>query len=82
MELMNGFATEAITRPDSLLFRKIKNEKDPFKRAEIAFLSILGRVATSSERVVLLKQLHRGSDKEMRNLIWALLNTPEFFFIK
>ena len=41
MELMNGFATEAIIRPDSMLFRKIKNETNTFKRAEIAFLSIL-----------------------------------------
>ncbi|MFP6900588.1 MAG: DUF1553 domain-containing protein, partial [Opitutales bacterium] len=82
MELMNGFATEAIIRPDSLLFRKMKNEEDVFKRAEIAFLSILGRVATTTERLVLLKQLHRGDDKEMGDLIWALLNTPEFFFIK
>ena len=82
MELMNGFATEAIIRPDSMLFRKIKNETNTFKRAEIAFLSILGREATKSERVLLLKQLHGGKDQDMGDLIWALINTPEFFFVK
>lgn len=82
MELMNGFATEALTRPDSLIFRKMKYEKNPAKRAEVVFLSILNRTTTQSERDLLLKQLSRGDEKDMADLIWALLTTPEFFFIK
>ncbi len=82
MELMNGFATEALTHPDSLIFRKMKNEADPAKRAEVVFLSILSRATTKSERKLLLDQLSRGDDKDMADLIWALLTTPEFFFIK
>lgn len=82
MELMNGFATEALTRPDSLIFRKMKNEENPAKRAEIVFLSILSRTTTKSERHLLLDQLSNGDDADMADLIWALLNTPEFFFIK
>ncbi len=82
MELMNGFATEALTQPDSLIFRKMKYEKNPAKRAEVVFLSILSRTTTEMERKLLLEQLSRGDDKDMADLIWALLTTPEFFFIK
>ncbi|MFP6854409.1 MAG: DUF1553 domain-containing protein, partial [Opitutales bacterium] len=82
MELMNGFATEALTQSDSLIFRKMKYEKDPAMRAEVVFLSILNRTTTDSERRLLLDQLYLGDDKDMADLIWALLTTPEFFFIK
>ncbi|MFP6901309.1 MAG: DUF1549 domain-containing protein [Opitutales bacterium] len=81
MELMNGYATESLTRPDSLIFRKIKNETDPAKRADVVFLSILTRRTTAKERELLLSELQKGTDA-MADLIWALLNTPEFFFIK
>lgn len=82
MELMNGFATEALTSPDSLIFKKIKNEASKFKRADVVFLSILNRLPNRAERTLLLKQLRKSDDEEMADLIWALLNTPEFFFIK
>jgi len=82
MELMNGFATEALTQPNSLIFRKMKYEKNPARRAEVVFLSILSRTTTERERKLLLEQLSRGDDKDMADLIWALLTTPEFFFIK
>ncbi len=82
MELMNGFATESLTRQDSLIFRKIKNETDPAKRADFVFLSILTRRTTPEEWELLLAELQKDSNSAMADLIWALLNTPEFFFIK
>ena len=83
MELMNGFTTEALTSPDSLIFRKIKDAASKFKRADVVFLSILNRLPNRDERTLLLKQLrNKGDDEDMADLIWALLNTPEFFFIK
>ncbi len=82
MELMNGYATESLTRPDSRIFRKIKNESDPAKRADVVFLSILTRTTTAKERELLLNEIEKGNNEAMADLIWALLNTPEFFFIK
>ncbi len=81
MELMNGYATANLTQPNSLLFRKMRNETDPAKRADIVFLSILSRKTTAKERELLLAELQKGNEA-MSDLIWALLNTPEFFFIK
>ena len=82
MELMNGYATENLARPGSLIFRKIKNEPDVAKRADMVFLSILTRRTTAKERDLLLTELRKGNSEAMSDLIWALLNTPEFFFIK
>jgi hypothetical protein len=82
MELMNGYATENLARPGSLIFRKIKNEPDVAKRADMVFLSILTRRTTAKERDLLLTELRKGNNEAMSDLIWALLNTPEFFFIK
>ena len=81
MELMNGYATANLTQPSSLLFQKLKNQTDPAKRADIVFLSILSRKTTAKERALLLTELKKGNEA-MSDLIWALLNTPEFFFIK
>ena len=81
MELMNGFPTEVLTSDDSLLFRKVRSVSDPRKQAEVAFLSILNRLPTESEKALLLKQTG-SSESDLSDLIWALLNTPEFFFIK
>ena len=81
MELMNGFPTEVLTSPDSLLFRKVRSVSDPRKQAEVVFLSILNRLPTESEKKLLLDQTGSSED-DLSDLIWALLNTPEFFFIK
>ena len=81
MELMNGFPTEVLTSRDSLLFRKVRSARDPRKQAEVVFLSILNRLPTESEKKLLLDQTG-SSEGDLSDLIWALLNTPEFFFIK
>jgi hypothetical protein len=81
MELMNGFPTEVLTSRDSLLFRKVRSAPDPRKQAEVVFLSILNRLPTESEKKLLLDQTG-SSEGDLSDLIWALLNTPEFFFIK
>ncbi|MBU60999.1 MAG: hypothetical protein CMI26_00700 [Opitutae bacterium] len=82
MELMNGFATEALINQDSLIFRKMKEERSPSKRAEIVFLSVLNRLANPAEQKLLRNTLLKNDEEDMADLIWALLNTPEFFFIK
>ena len=81
MELMNGAATQILANRNSLIFQKMKAEKDPLKRADIVFLSILSRKMTPKEQAMIVQELKRG-DAALTDLIWALLNTPEFLFIK
>ena len=82
MELMNGYPTEVLTGENSLIFQKIQNITGARKKAEVVFLSILNRKPTEDEKNLLLKEMENSSSEELSDLIWALLNTPEFFFIK
>ena len=82
MELMNGAATMVLTQPNSLIFKNLKQKKEPMQRAEVVFLSILNRKMLPEERKMLVKELENGGDEAISVLIWALLNTPEFLFVK
>jgi hypothetical protein len=82
MELMNGFTTEVLTGPDSLIFKKLQRISDSRKKAEVVFLSILNRLPTQDEKALLLEEMESTNSDDISDLIWALLNTPEFFFIK
>ncbi len=82
MELMNGFPTEVLTGRNSLIFQKIQSIDDTRKKAEVIFLSILNRLPTEEEKGLLLSEMENANSDDLSDLIWALLNTPEFFFIK
>ena len=77
-----GLAAELRRLKASIVEEKKAQMASKFKRADVVFLSILNRLPNKAERTLLLKQLRKSDDKEMSDLIWALLNTPEFFFIK
>ena len=82
MELMNGYATEALTSPGSRIFLDMKRLRSNFEKADVVFLSLLSRPALPNERHLLDSELRSNSDEVFADLIWALLNTPEFLFIK
>jgi hypothetical protein len=82
MELMNGYATEILTQPGSRIFLEMKNLRSNFEKADVAFISILSRRAIGSEQHLLDQELRSGGPEVFSDLIWALLNTPEFLFIK
>jgi hypothetical protein len=83
MELMNGYATELLTNPNSRLFQMMSSsEGDVGKQADVVFMSILSRRMLLEEKRALTDELRSGGKEAMSDLIWALLNTPEFFFIK
>jgi hypothetical protein len=82
MELMNGAATMVLTQPNSIIFQNLKSQADPMEQAEVVFLSILNRRMLPIERKMLVDELQSGGNTAIANLIWALLNTPEFLFVK
>ncbi len=82
MELMNGYATEILTQPGSKIFLEMKNLRSNFEKADVAFMSILSRRAIGSEQHLLDRELRAGGPTVFSDLIWALLNTPEFLFVK
>lgn len=82
MELMNGYATEMLTAPGSRIFLDMKNLRSNFEKADVVFMSILSRRALPNEQHLLDSELRAGGQAVFADLIWALLNTPEFLFVK
>jgi hypothetical protein len=85
LTLINGSHHYQIVREGSQLMALLKKyEKSDKDRVRIIYLSILGREPNTSERQLagrVFKQT-KGANKGNRELIWILLNTPEFMFIQ
>ncbi len=82
MELMNGYTTDILTQPGSKIFLDMKHLRSNFEKANVVFTSILSRRATGNEHYLIDKELSSGGEEVFADLIWALLNTPEFLFVK
>ncbi|MCB1211907.1 MAG: DUF1553 domain-containing protein, partial [Verrucomicrobiales bacterium] len=81
--LMNGVAQEMLTNPQSLISRAIAAEDLPKKQVERAYLTILARKPTDTEKQRALAELNAsGDDEGTANLVWALLNSLEFIFVQ
>ncbi|MBC8350825.1 MAG: DUF1549 domain-containing protein [Planctomycetes bacterium] len=85
LTLINGKHHYQIVREGSQLMELLaKADRDQKLRIRIIYLSILGREPNSTESRLAMnvfaqaKQANRGN----RELIWILLNTPEFMFIQ
>jgi hypothetical protein len=79
--MMNGKAQEMLTNPDSLIFRNMNKVTSPSEKAEVIFLSLLGRHPTLREKDIAKRETSSGDDG-YGSMIWALINTREFCFIQ
>jgi hypothetical protein len=82
LSLMNGKAQETLTSKDSLIHRTLKSIKDPADKTEAIFLSILNRRCTLREKDLAKTELSAHGEEGYSNMIWALINSREFFFIQ
>lgn len=85
LTLINGRHHYQIIREGSVLTQLLKQfEKNPQARIRVIYLSILGREPNKLDSRLALsvfqqaKQPRRGNNE----LIWILLNTPEFMFVQ
>ena len=79
--MMNGKAQEMLTNKDSLIFRNMEKVNSPSEKAEVIFLSLLGRQPTLREKDIAKRETSAGDDG-YASMIWALINTREFCFIQ
>jgi len=83
LALMNSFLERRLLRnKTSVLAREIDAERGARDRVETAFLAVLGRSPTSRERSTWTRDLARGGDKAVQDLVWTLVNSHEFLFIQ
>jgi len=83
LALVNAFLEQKLlTNPDATVTRSVRDARGPKAKVKTAFLAVLGRAATSSERSMWERELSRGGVEAERDLIWTLVNTHEFLFIQ
>lgn len=81
LALMNGELTKLALREDSRLRQQLQSSAGAAARWQAVYRSILVR-SPSAEEVEQCSRLSRESAAFESDLIWALLNTPEFLFIQ
>ncbi len=81
LALMNGELTQKALEAGSYLRTSLRPAKTDDERVEAIYQSILVRNPTADETSQCL-ELFPASHNPEADLIWALLNTPEFLFIQ
>jgi len=81
LTMINGPFTQMLVRPDSLIFRNTGSERGTGDKMDKIFLSILNRYPQGREKAICSRAI-RSDDEGYGDLIWALVNTREFLFIR
>lgn len=81
LNMINGPFTQMLIKPDSLIFKTTGSQRGTGDKMEKIYLSILNRHPEGKERTVCSKAI-RSDDEGYGDLIWALVNTREFLFIR
>ncbi|MGB8166992.1 MAG: DUF1549 domain-containing protein [Chthoniobacteraceae bacterium] len=81
LALMNGDLTTQILKDNSLLRRQLgASQKTGDARTQLIFRAILVRSATTEELATFNQA--KDSRTQEQDIIWALLNSPEFLFLQ
>jgi len=81
LAMMNGSLLPQITNSYSQLMLTVKKAQYPDDKVEAAYMTILSRKPTTSEKQVWLKAQDSGLTS-MEDLVFSLLNTQQFIFIQ
>jgi hypothetical protein len=82
LQMFNGPITHMLLEPDSLMYKNVSAETSAAERIDVIFTSVLCRRATSSDRQLALEEIRKHGNSGYGNVIWALVNTPEFLFVQ
>ena len=81
LALMNGSVTRRVLEPSSRLRIQLRAQETDFERIRAIFLAVLVRTPDAGE-VERGSSVFKTSPTPETDLIWALLNTPEFLFLE
>lgn len=82
LQMFNGPITHMMLDDDSVMYRNVTSEKDVEKRVDVIFLSVLARKPEPNEKKAALDEIKKHGNPGYGNVIWALVNTPEFLFVQ
>jgi hypothetical protein len=82
LTLLNGFVDQRVFEPGSVLRRRLAAGKDDADRLRAAYLSILNRAPDAKETALWRGELAQRGDAAVRDLVWVLINSNEFRFVR
>lgn len=82
LTMLNGPLLQTIVNPQSVLSRSVAECETPQQKLDVAFLSLLNRKPEPAERDLILSDLEQRGGKLYEDVVFALLNSQEFIFVK
>ncbi len=82
LALMNGPVTSRLTGGSSKLVNDLSELDGPDDKVRGVFFTLLSRYPTDDEMKIGLDMLEKDGDDGIKDLGWALINSPEFLFIQ
>jgi hypothetical protein len=83
LNLLNGFVEERLlNQTQAVLRREMIRSRFPVTQIETAYMGILSRKPTEKEMEMWLRSMRSDERQATQDLIWTLLNTHEFLFVR
>ncbi len=82
LALMNGPVTSSLTGGSSKLVNELSDLDGPDDKVRGVFFTLLSRYPTADEMTIGLEMLEKDGDDGIKDLGWALINSPEFLFVQ
>jgi hypothetical protein len=81
--LLNGFVDKTLLpNAKAALLQSASAAKDAGAKVDAIFRGILSRDAAASEKELWAADLGKRGDAALKDLVWTLVNTHEFMFIR
>jgi hypothetical protein len=82
LTMINGPLFTTLANPQSVLMREVAEAQTPDEKIDSIFLSLVGRPANADEKSMLTGDLEKRGDELYQDVVFALMNSPEFFFVR
>jgi len=82
LNLMNGFVEDRVLAPSSAVMSDVNAARGVRGKVEAAYMTVLNRKPSQSEINLWRDDLTRDVARGSRDLVWTLVNTHEFLFVK
>ncbi len=83
LNLLNGFVEEQLlTQTQAVLRREMIRARAPAKQIDTAYVGVLSREPSPDEMSMWLRIMRSDPRQGTKDLIWTLLNTHEFLFVR
>jgi len=82
LQMFNGPITHSLLEPTSIMYKNVTSMDKIEDRIDVVFLSVLCRRPSDDQRRLARQEIQKHGNAGYGNVIWALVNTPEFLYVQ